>query len=177
MPISKNQKKDILSLILNEGKSQKSIVFLTTKGAEKPLDSFSDVKFRKQARSSGVIVKVVKNTLINLAFPELPSLQGQTYVAFAQNASESDEVTVPKNIVNLSSEDFKDQFKVLGSIVAGSFLNDKDTLILSKTPSKSDSMAMVAGAVNSVISQIPRLVSEVSAQLARATNEVKQQKA
>jgi hypothetical protein len=38
-------------------------------------------------------------------------------------------------------------------------------------------MAMTAAALNSIISKIPRLVQEVSGQLARATNEVKQQKA
>lgn len=177
MAISKNQKKDILEFILNEAKSQKALVFLTTKGTEKSLDAGSDISFRKQARNNGLVVQVIKNTLIKIAFPELPKLQGQTYLAFAEDSSNADEITVPKNIVGLSSTDFKDQFNIIGSVVNGSFLDANTTILLSKTPSKSDSMAMVAGALNSIISKIPRLVQEVSGQLARATNEVKQQKA
>ena len=64
-----------MEFILNEAKSQKALVFLTTEGTEKSLDAGSDTSFRKQARNNGLVVQVIKNTLIKIAFPELPKLQ------------------------------------------------------------------------------------------------------
>jgi large subunit ribosomal protein L10 len=178
MATSKIKKQEIIDLLGSSVVNQKAVVLLSTKETKESLDSAKNTEFRKKTRSNGVIVKVIKNTIISKAFPNIPQeLSGQTYVAYAQNGGEADEITVPKIVIKLAVEDYGDNFKVIGAIVNGEFLSEADTKTLSKTPSKKDSMAMMAGALNSLISKIPRLIKEVNSKVARSVSEVSKQKA
>lgn len=177
MATSKLKKTELLTYFKEKVLTQKSIVFLSTAGAESSLDSKTNVNLRKQARTQGVEIKVLKNTLTKKLFPVVEGLDGQTYIAYSENTEATDEVTVPKVVIKLATGEYKQNFKVVGAVVNGEFLDSSKAISLSKVPSKQDSMAMVAGSLNSLISKIPRLVKEVSCKVARAVNETAKTKA
>jgi|GEM_PF-1001438 len=176
MAITRIKKEEIVDFLQTKVATQKSVVLLTTKGAEKSLDSELNTNFRKQARNLGIVVKVVKNTITKKIFSDVEKLEGQTYLAFAEDYEITDEITVPKIIIKLSSDDFKENFSVVGAIVNGQFYNSADAIKLSKVPTKQESMSMVAGTLKALMAKVPTLVKEVSSKLARSVNEVKNQK-
>ena len=176
MATTRIKKEEIVEFLTNSVATQKSVVLLTTKDSKKSLDSETNTDFRKQARNLGIIVKVVKNTITKKVFPTVAKLDGQTYIAYAENFENTDEITVPKIIIKLGIGDFKDNFTVVGAMVNGEFYNSSDAIKLSLVPSKQESMAMVAGTLKALMAKVPTLVKEVSSKLARSVNEVSKQK-
>lgn len=176
MATTRIKKEEIVEFLQTSVATQKSVVLLTTKGTDKSLNSEQDTTFRKQARNLGIVVRVVKNTITKKVFPTVEKLEGQTYIAFAQDFENTDEITVPKIIIKLSTDDFKDNFAVVGAVVNGEFYNSTDAIKLSLVPTKQESMAMVAGTLKALMAKVPTLVKEVSSKLARSVNEVKNQK-
>lgn len=171
MAISHNQKVAILDKMHEDVASQKAIMFITTKDAETSLDAQTNVKFRKEARSKGVVIKVVKNTLIKKAFEVMPELTGPTYVAFLEDKEQSDEVTVPKIVCDLVKDDFEDNFNIVGSVVNNEFLDDQQTVVLSKTPTKEESLAAVAGSVNQLATKLAIAINELPSGIVRGVSE------
>jgi ribosomal protein L10 len=176
MATSKAQKVATLSLLQEVVAPQKAVVFLTTLGAEATLNASQNVEIRQKANKNNVLLKVIKNTLIQKTFgkaegfPE--SIVGPTFVVFAK-PGENDEIMVPKAIVEIVANEFKDQFKILGSVVNGEFYNSEKTIALAKTPSKLESMAKLAGVLQQLGGgKLASLLKEVSAQTARAIGEV-----
>lgn len=176
MATSKAQKMQTLGLLQNDVSHQTAVVFLTTLGTNASLTASSNFSIRSKANSHNVGLKVVKNTLIKLAFGKAEGfpeeLVGPTYVVYAKSG-ETDEVAVPKAIVDIVSEEFKDNFKILGSVVNGQFYDSAKTIQLANTPSKIESMATLAGMLQTIAGgKIASLVKEISAQTARAIGEV-----
>jgi ribosomal protein L10 len=171
MAISRQQKSVILDKLTNDIASQKAVLLLTTNNAEKSLDSELTFQVRKQAHDKGIEIKVVKNTLIQKTFSEVPALIGPTYLAYLINKEDSDEVTVPKEISNLVKKEFSENLNIVGSVVNGSFLNLEQTIVLSKTPSKKDSIATIAGLLNQFTISIARTVNEIPSQVVRGVSE------
>jgi large subunit ribosomal protein L10 len=170
MAVSKSKKQVIFSGLTNEIATQKSVVILTTNGTETMFNASSNYEFRKAARANGIKIQVVKNTLINKTFTEVPKLTGVTMLAYLVNGSESDEVTVAKNIVDVIKENFKAEVNVLGSVVNGEFYDNSKTIQLSKVSTKEESMAKMAGALNQITARIAIAVKEVPASIARGLN-------
>lgn len=180
MATSKAQKMQTLSLLQEDVSKQKAVVFLTTLGAEASLNASQNVEIRQKANQSNVGLKVIKNTLIKKAFGEAAGfpeqIVGPTFVVFAKSG-ETDEVTVPKTIVDIVNKDFKDQFKILGSVVNNEFYDGSKTEQLAKTPSKLESMAKIAGLLQQIGGgTIASLLQEISAKTARAIGEVAKSK-
>ncbi len=171
MAITRNEKVTILDVLTNNVATQKSVLFLTTKEADKSVSAFTNQKFRMAARENGVMIQVVKNTLLQRVFPTLPKLTGQTYVAYLFDGTESDEVTVAKEVVDLISKDFKINFDCVGSVVIGEFYDKAQTIKLAKTLTKEESLAKIAGAINQITAKIAIGVKEIPAGLARGVSE------
>ena len=171
MAISHNQKVAILDKLQSDVAPQKAVMLISTADAETPLDATANVKFRKAARAKGVVIKVIKNTLIKKAFETVPELTGPTYVAFLENQEESDEVTVPKVVVDLISEDFKENFSVVGSVVNSEFLDQASTIELSKTSTKEESLAKIAGGINQLATKLAIAINELPSGVVRGVSE------
>ena len=173
-----------LSRLREEVASQKAVVLLSTKGSEETLNASSNFALRKKAADQGVRLEIVKNTLIPLMFPQVdgvPLFVGQTYVVYkagVESPQDTDEVTVPKSIVGLVQEDFKTQISILGSFVDGVYFDGAKTIALSKTASKQDSLAQLAGLLKQLGGgKIASLVKEIPSKTARAIGEVARTKA
>lgn len=176
MALTRIQKQEILDDLLSSVATQKSVLLLSTTGTEVSLNSEQNFKIRNQARKNGVILKVVKNTLIKRVFEATPDLVGQTYLAYLENQENSDEIKVPKTVVGMVNKDFKENFIILGSVVNGEFFDSKKTEQLSKTPSLQDSMASVAGSLNQIATKLALAIKEIPSGIARSISEVSKQK-
>jgi len=171
MAITRNQKVKILEDLQGEVTSQPTVVLLTAKDAKTGLDAISNSEMRRQIRKSGVKVQVVKNTLIRRVFSSVPELFGPTYLAYMVGNTEADEVTVPKAVVSVVQDNYKDKISVLGSVVNGEFYSGEQTIQLSKVLSFTESMAMVAGSLNALTAKLARTIKEVPSSVARGVSE------
>jgi len=176
MATSYSHKVAVMNLLNEHVAPQASVVFLTSLGGKESVTSSVNFKVRTAVRSKGVVLKVVKNTLLNKTFTDLPQLVGPTYVAFMLDKEETDEISTPKAVVEVVNESFKDNFVIVGSVVNGSFLDSSKTVQLAKTPSKDQSLSQIAGALNAIIAKIAIGVKEVPSGLARSISEVSKSK-
>lgn len=171
MAISRQEKVTILDVLTNNVATQKSVLFLTTKNSEAVVDAQVNQKLRMEARKRGLMIQLVKNSLLQRVFPSLPPLSGQTYVAYMFDGSKTDEVSVAKGIVELISADFKLHFDYIGSIVVGEYFDKEKTIQLSKIPTKEQSMGQLAGALKQIMTRIAVGIKEVPSSLARGISE------
>ncbi len=169
MAITRIKKEAIFAELNSEIASQKAVVLLTTKDSQSSLNSVSNTSMRRELRNSGVKVQVIKNTLINKTFEGAPKLVGPTYVSYLLDGNNSDEVTVPKIITKVLKE-YSDSISILGSVVNGEFYNRAQTIQLSNVSTKEESLAKIAGAINSITAKIAISVKEIPASVARGVN-------
>ncbi|GAB4145088.1 MAG: 50S ribosomal protein L10 [Patescibacteria group bacterium] len=177
MAISKQKKSQILDE-LNELLGEKSVLLLTTNDTKSTVNAVDNYDYRSTLYGKKVEVRIAKNTLIQRALENKgvtlqSDLFGQTYI---QAIRGGDEVEVIKTVLDLVKDKYEDRFNIVGSVVSGEFMDAEKTKALSKVPTFSQSMSMVAGALNSVISKIAVGVREVPTGLARGVQAVSQQK-
>jgi len=173
MATSRIKKETVLKQLKEEIAVQKAVVLFTTLGSEASLNASKNQQLRLEARKAGIVIKIVKNTLTKAVFENLPDISGQTYLAFLEDKENSDEIKVPKSIVELTTTDFKDNFKIVGSVINGEFYDAGKTESLSKVPSFKDSMAMIAGSLNQITAKIAVAVKEIPSGLARGISQIK----
>jgi large subunit ribosomal protein L10 len=166
MAISKIKKTSILNDLQVNVNDQKSVVLVSTNSTEKTVDAATNFDLRSKANQAGVKVKVIKNSLIEKNFEGVKDLSGQTYIAYLNDQTLSNEVAVPKIFIKLIDTDFKDNFKVVGAIINGEFVDAIEAVKYSNIPSKDESLAMIAGAVNQIASGVARAVKAVADQKA-----------
>lgn len=176
MAISRNQKEALIKELLENAMSQKAVVLLNSEGKE-AMDAASNFELRNGANQNGVTLKIVKNTLVKRllddAEGDIPEFTGQTYMAYSLDSEKADEVSVPKAIVSLVAKDFKNNLKVLGAVVNGQFLDSETAIQLSKTPSKDESIATLAGMLSRLAGgTIATLLNDNASKIARSIAEV-----
>jgi large subunit ribosomal protein L10 len=176
MPISKNKKNEIIGFLQDEVNSQQSVVLVGTKGADATINAGANFDLRKQANDAGLKIQVVKNSLLEKNFEGVTNLSGQTYMAFLKNKEESDEVIVPKLFIKIIEEGFKDNLKIVGAIINGEFVDAATAQKYANVPTKDQSLAQLAGALNSITAKIAMVVKEIPTSTARAISEVSKTK-
>jgi large subunit ribosomal protein L10 len=169
MAVLKSKKQAIYAELTTEIAKQKAVVILTSKDADSSLNAESNYGLRKELRQSGIKLQVVKNTLINKAFEGTPRLIGPTFITYLLDGTNSDEVAVPKAI-NAALKKYKDNISILGSVVNGEFYDKAQTIKLASVSTKEESMAKIAGALNTITAKIALSIKEVPASIARGVN-------
>lgn len=167
MAITRNQKEAILDVLQNDVSQQKSFLILTTHNSKESLNSQMTYKLRSELMKEGIRVKVVKNTLIQKAFTDVPQLSGPSYVVFPKTTENLDEVYTPKHVVDLIKKEFENNFDIVGSVANGQYLDKARTIQLSKTPSFVESMSMIAGMLNQNATKLALVIKEVPSSVAR----------
>jgi large subunit ribosomal protein L10 len=174
MAVSKAQKNQILDYLNTSVANQKAVVLITTKDTKTSLDAGKNTEFRKLCRSKGIVVKVCKNTLLQLTFPGISErLTGQTFLACMEDGDKSDEVTVPKAISEALKKDFNDYFNLIGAVVNGEYYDSQMAKKLANIPTKDQSLAMTAGAINQIIAKIAIGIKEIPSSVARGVKAAK----
>jgi len=138
MPVTKAQKKEILSVLLAQMKEAKSIVFADSKGCT--VKDLSNL--RRSLREKGVKYQIAKKTLIRIAAKELgygditkDGLEGSIGVACAME----DEIVGAKIINELGK---KNKNLVLrGGLFNGKVLSIDEVKQLANLPSKQELLA------------------------------------
>jgi ribosomal protein L10 len=131
MAKTRAKKQEDLNFLDIDLNSQKSLVFIALENDSKNKESLNakknfDLRFGLNQQKVGV--KMIKLTLAQKAFPNLPKLTGQLYLAYSKQTESVDEVTVPKAVINVLQDDqYKNTLNVLGAIVNTEFYDDKKT--------------------------------------------------
>ncbi len=133
-----------------------------------------DTKLRKQLREAGCEYKVVKNTLLSLAFKEAgidgleEYLNGTTAIAY----SDAGYVDAPKILSEYAES--SDTFKVKAGFIDGGAVDTESIAALAKLPPKEVLVAQVLGGLNSPIQGFANVLSGTMRGLVVALNAIAQ---
>ena len=130
---------------------------------------------RKQARVSGIYLRVLKNTLARRAVAETPfaGLAERMVGPLAYGIS-SDPVKVAKILHEFSRSN--DKFVIKAGAMANLVMSPKDVASLATLPSRDELIAKLMGTMQAPIATLVRTMNEVPAKFARALAAVRDQK-
>ena len=132
--------------------------------------------FRASCREKSVDCRVVKNRLARIAADDADiavmkeHLTGPTAILFGPES----QVDPAKIIVDFAKEN--EAMEIKGGFLDGAYLDPKEVVALSKTPSKDELIAKMMGSINSPAGGIAGAVGAVMGSLARAIDAVAKQK-
>ena len=159
VPMAKVElKKPIVDEIKEYTKDAKSIVLVDYRG----LTVGEDTELRKALREDGVVYKVYKNTLLNLAFKGteyeelLKDLEGPTAVAFGL-----DDATAPARIINgMVKKMPKLEFK--SGVVEGTYYDLEGIKVIATIPSRDVLISRLLGSMQSPITNLARVLKQIA---------------
>lgn len=156
MPLTKQQKKEIIVGLKDKLKKQKSVTFVNYKGINVK-DLFA---LRRDLKKEGVEFRVLKKTLIDLALKEanlenisVKDLDGQIALAFGYN----DEIAPARLLYKFSKTNRS--LHLLGGILTNNFINKEAIINLANLPSRTELLGMLAGTMNAVMGGFVRVLS------------------
>lgn len=148
MKQTKQQKAELIKELAEKLKVSKAVVFSDYKGLE-----VKDMTvLRKELRTAGVELKVLKKTLINIALKDAgiemdaKKLEGQIAIA----VSSGDEVAAAKIIAKMAK--VNENLKIVGGILGTNELSADEVKALAKLPSKEELLAKLVGTLNAPVS-------------------------
>lgn len=150
MPLTKNQKQKILEDLTEKLKKQKALFFVDFTGLK--VKDFSEL--RKKIKSLGDEIKVIKKTLMDVAFKKLKlnieprKMKGEIALVLAYK----DEILPAKTIYQFSKENEK--LKILAGFLNGKLLDSDKVIELAQLPSKEELIGKLIFVGKSSISMI-----------------------
>lgn len=173
MPLTKQQKEDIVKGLTESMKDAKAVVFADYQGL-----SVKDLKdLRGQLREKGVSFQVSKKTLLHIAakdagFPEIPDevLEGPVGTAFGME----DEISAAKLLHAFGKKN--KNLKLRGALFEGRVLSVAETKELALLPGREELIAKFIYLVKSPISGFHGVLNNTISGFVRALNAVKEQK-
>lgn len=121
-----------------------------------------DTKLRKELRESGVIYKVYKNTLVNLAvkgteFEELAKdLTGPLAIAVSK-----EDATAPARIIAKYSKTI-DVLSIVSGVVEGNYYDADGMKAISSIPSREELLGKFLGSIQSPITNFARVMQQLA---------------
>jgi large subunit ribosomal protein L10 len=133
---------------------------------------------RRRLREKGAVCKVTKNTLMGKA------IEGNdNWSALSPLLKDSSAFIMVKEDVSGAVKAYQEfqktskKTEVLGGVMEGKLLTDKDIKVLADLPSKEQLIAQIAGSVSSIIANVAIAVNEIPTGVARAVQAVADKKA
>jgi large subunit ribosomal protein L10 len=146
MPLTKEQKENVIKKLKENIANQKAMVFVSFEKL-KASDLFG---LRNQLKGSDCLLIVAKKTLLSIAFKnndiELNDLPGQVALVLGFK----DEVTPAKITYKFSLTN--ENLKILGGYFDKGFKTIEEVIILAKTPSREELLAKMVGSLSAPIS-------------------------
>ena len=172
MPLTKEQKSEILTDLIQNMKESKSVVFADFQGL-----SVKDMKdLRSKMREEGVSYKVAKKTLIKIAakeagFEEIPDeiLKGPVGAAFSME----DEIAAARLIHQFSKTN--ENLKLRGALFEGRVLSLEETKQLALLPGKNELLGQFVYLIKYPIQGFHGVLNNTIAGFVRALNAIKEQ--
>lgn len=148
MPLTKEQKKNIVNVLKNNITKQKAMVFVSVKG----LKASELFDLRKQLKELSCLLSVVKKTLLKIAFKENKielnekKLNGELALIFGFE----DELAPAKTAYNFSLKN--ENLKILGGFLEDNFRDMEEIIALARIPSKQELLVKVIGSIKAPLS-------------------------
>ena len=158
------EKKPIVQEIKENLEGAKSVVLVDYLG----LTVDQDTKLRRATREAGVIYKVYKNTMVNLAiegteFAELAKdLEGPTAVAI----SKTDATAPAREIAKFAKTAPKLELK--SGVVEGTYYDSEGIKVIATIPSRDELLSKFLGSIQSPIANFARVINQVAEKKAEA---------
>ena len=139
MPLTKEEKKQVLDELRDKIDKQKSIAFCDFTGLK--VKDLSNL--RKLMKKQNCELKVAKKTLINLSLKEknisvdLEQLKGEVALGFGYD----DEISPFRILYNFAKNN--ENLKILGGFFSGEFYGKEKAIELSQMPSREDLVARI----------------------------------
>ena len=127
-----------------------------------------DTQLRKQLREAGVVYKVYKNTLINLAVKDTPfeeltkNLQGPTAIAISK-----DDATAPARVLYNFAKT-ADKLQLKAGIVDGTYYDEKGIQVIATIPSRDELLSKFLGSIQSPVTNFARVIKQIAENQAEA---------
>lgn len=130
---------------------------------------------RKKARSSGVYLRVLKNTLVRRAVADTPfsGLSDKMVGPLAYGIS-ADPVAVAKVLHEFSREN--DKLVIKGGAMPNVVMTPKQVGDLARMPSRQELLAMLLGTMQAPVAKLARTLNEVPGKFVRTVAAVHDQK-
>lgn len=173
MPKTRQQKEEALQDAEKNLQSAKSVVFVGYHGLP-----VSDIEIlRAQARADGVVLRVIKKTLLQRAFAsqKLDINARQLGKDLAAAFSNSDEVAGAKLLAKFQKN--HEALKIYGGVLENKFIDSTAILALSKLPGKLELYAKLVGSMNAPVSGFVNVLSGTMRGLVNVLNGIKDSKA
>jgi len=173
MPLTRDQKQNIINDLESKIEKQKSIVFMDFTGVKvKEL-----AKLREALKEGGSEMKVAKKSLMEIALKnkkiELDSkkLDGEVAMVFGYE----DEIAPSKLVYAFSKENQK--AKILGGFLENKFYEMADVIRLAELPSKEQLLGMLLGTISAPATNLVGVLSGNMRKLVFALSQIKEKKA
>lgn len=171
MPLTKAQKEDLVSQLVEKMKEAKSVVFADFKG----LSVLEMGELRSNMRDKGVQFKVAKRTLLRLAakeagFGDIPSdsLEGSVGAAFSME----DEIAAAKTIFQFAKKNKNLQLR--GAIFEGKLLSVAEAKELAQMPGREELLGKFVYLVRYPVQGFHGVLNNTIAGFVRALNAVRE---
>ena len=169
MPLTREQKSEVLESLKNDMQNAKSVVFADFQGVS--VKEFQEL--RAKLREAGVKFQVAKKTLIRLAvkdqgFEEIPAevLEGPVGAAFSME----DEIIAAKLLHDFGKKN--ENLKLRGAIFEGRILSIAETKQLALIPSKDELIGKFIYLIKSPISGFHGVLNNTLAGFVRALDAI-----
>ena len=152
------EKKPIVEEIKENLDSAKSVVLVDYLG----LTVEQDTNLRRATREAGVIYKVYKNTMVNLAvqgteFEELAKdLEGPTALAISK-----EDATAPARVIAKFAKT-ADKLELKSGIVEGTYYDKDGIKVIATIPSREELLSKFLGSIQSPITNFARVINQVA---------------
>lgn len=166
--LKKSQKQDIIKDLKDRLEKQKIVIFTDFHGT-----SVAKAKtLRRSVKKENAEYKVAKKTLIDIALKEsgldaqTKELKGELGVLFGYG----DQVAPAKALVKFGKE--VETFKILGGILDGKVLSDKEVIALARLPSREILLAQLIGVLQGPIRGLVTVLSAPQRNLVVTLNQI-----
>ena len=172
MSLNLEDKKAVVAEIAKQVGSAQAIIMAENRGL--PVAAFT--KLRKQARDSGVYLKVLKNTLVRRAVADTPfsELAGKMSGPLAYGMG-SDPVAVAKVLNDFAKGN--DKFVILAGGMPNSVMSAKQVSALANLPSRNELIAMLMGTMQAPVAKFVQTLNEVPSRFVRTLAAVRDKQA
>lgn len=151
-------KQPIVEEIAGALKDAKAAVLVDYRG----LTVEQDTQLRKELREAGVVYKVYKNTLVNLAvkgteFEALaPHLEGPTAIAIS-----TEDATAPARILYNFSKT-AEALELKAGVIDGAYYDNENIKVIATIPSREELLSKFLGSIQSPITNFARVIKQIA---------------
>jgi len=158
MAKTRDQKKEIVSILGDISKDSKSVVFVNFTN----LKVKDETALRNQLRQNDIDYKVVKKTLLKKGFGgssflgDMPDLPGMLAVAYG------DDLIAPAREVYDFQKSHKDNIAIVGGVFDGKYMTKEEMMSIATIPSTQVLYGQFVNLINTPIQQFVTALSKIA---------------